>query len=122
MTTSTVLIDSLLRAPRKVDPARLAARPAPGLYVLDGDIVKVQPNKAGTNTYAKRLVPSGTSKRGTWVYVPGLIDRLAGAVPASVEDMAAYGHRTGTCGICGALLTDPNSIERGIGPVCASRV
>lgn len=112
------VIACLFRAPRKAG----ATRPAPGIYVLGEEIVKVQPNKAGTNTYAKRLMPSGNSKRGTWEYVPGLIDRLAGATPATAEDMAAYGHRTGTCGICGALLTDPESIERGIGPICASRI
>lgn len=31
----------------------------------------------------------------------------------------AYGQRTGTCACCGRELTDPESIERGIGPICA---
>ena len=30
-----------------------------------------------------------------------------------------YGMRTGTCACCGRELTDPNSIEAGIGPICA---
>lgn len=33
----------------------------------------------------------------------------------------AYGRLTGTCCICGRMLEDPNSIEAGIGPVCAER-
>lgn len=32
---------------------------------------------------------------------------------------ALYGKRIGECPKCGATLTDPKSIERGIGPVCA---
>ena len=31
---------------------------------------------------------------------------------------AAYGHLTGSCGVCGRHLEDKDSIERGIGPVC----
>lgn len=33
----------------------------------------------------------------------------------------AFGLRTGTCAICSRTLTNGESIERGIGPICASR-
>lgn len=33
----------------------------------------------------------------------------------------AYGRRTGSCACCGRELTDPESIERGIGPICATK-
>lgn len=33
----------------------------------------------------------------------------------------AHGMQTGTCSCCGAELTNKESIERGIGPICASR-
>lgn len=33
----------------------------------------------------------------------------------------SYGQETGTCGVCGRTLTDPESITAGIGPVCAAR-
>lgn len=115
---ASLLIDKLLAAPKRNAPKR----PEPGLYVLDGDVIKVQLNGAGTRVYAKRLVPSGTSGRGSWEYEQGLIDRLQGATPANEETMAAWGRRTGTCGVCGALLTNPESIERGIGPICAGRL
>jgi hypothetical protein len=114
------LIYALFNSPRR--PKDGAERPAPGFYVLGEDIIKVQANKAGTNVYAKRLVPSGTNKRGRFEYEPGLIDRLAGATPADADALAAYGRETGTCAICGALLSDPASVERGIGPVCAGRI
>ena len=42
-----------------------------------------------------------------------LVDPLAQAV--------AYGRQTGSCSCCGRELTDPVSVERGIGPICASK-
>jgi hypothetical protein len=33
----------------------------------------------------------------------------------------AYGERTGNCSICGRLLTDGESVDRMIGPVCAEK-
>lgn len=40
-------------------------------------------------------------------------DPLAAAV--------AHGHATGNCAICSRPLSDPESVTRGIGPVCAKR-
>lgn len=36
--------------------------------------------------------------------------------------LAAYGHEIGRCGICHRTLTDPESIARGIGPICLERL
>lgn len=33
-----------------------------------------------------------------------------------------YGRETGTCGVCDRTLTNPESIERGIGPICARKI
>ena len=35
------------------------------------------------------------------------------------ECAIAYGRELGVCGVCGRTLTDENSREAGIGPVCA---
>jgi hypothetical protein len=43
--------------------------------------------------------------------VEAMADPLAAAV--------AYGRRSGSCSCCGRELTDPVSVERGIGPICA---
>lgn len=32
-----------------------------------------------------------------------------------------HGHKTGNCAICAKALTDPESVQRGIGPICARR-
>lgn len=36
-----------------------------------------------------------------------------------VKSAIAYGQQTGVCACCGRELTDPESIARGIGPICA---
>lgn len=36
--------------------------------------------------------------------------------------MLRYGKELGHCGHCGRTLTNPESLERGIGPVCASKM
>lgn len=41
---------------------------------------------------------------------------IAGSFPA---DLRVYHH--GTCGRCGRMLTVPESIETGLGPVCAAK-
>jgi uncharacterized protein YecT (DUF1311 family) len=32
-----------------------------------------------------------------------------------------YGHETGNCSVCGRTLSDPLSVQMGIGPICAKR-
>jgi hypothetical protein len=33
-----------------------------------------------------------------------------------------YGHETGNCAVCGRTLSDPISIQTGIGPICAKKL
>ena len=39
-----------------------------------------------------------------------------------MESAVAYGRRTGNCAVCARELTVKESIDRGIGPVCADRL
>lgn len=48
-----------------------------------------------------------------------IIEAIAADSRQAAED---YGHQLGECSICGRTLTDPDSIARGIGPVCAGKV
>ena len=48
-----------------------------------------------------------------------VLDKIA------VDPQAAsvrYGHEIGACGVCGRTLTDSDSRERGIGPICAAKM
>lgn len=51
--------------------------------------------------------------------VPALLGAMKHLAEAPLESMKAYGRRTGTCCMCGRELTNKESIEAGIGPICA---
>lgn len=93
-----------------------------GWYALpDGRIAKVQRAIYGSGRlYAKVLTQKGTD--WSWEYVPGLVSDIDPASALSVEQAASFGKLYGVCGICGRPLTDEESIDRGIGPVCIERI
>jgi hypothetical protein len=47
------------------------------------------------------------------------IETVKATAANPLELAVAYGRRTGNCACCGRMLTDPVSVERGIGPICA---
>lgn len=87
-----------------------------GHYMLDGVVYRVRPARESNHLYAVRL--EGTK----WVYAKGIMSRLSATNKLSLEEAAAYGQATGVCAVCGRLLTDPDSIARGIGPICLSKL
>ena len=48
-------------------------------------------------------------------------DQLRAIANNPKEAMARYGRETGQCGVCSRPLEDPESVARGIGPVCAKK-
>jgi len=50
-----------------------------------------------------------------------LAKRIADAVSDPQAAAIAYGKEYGSCAICGRELSDPESVERGIGPICAAK-
>lgn len=119
--TSGVLSDNMVEAILRNAPAARPEAPAApaiteGMWLLDGDVIKVQVAKLGSgNLYAKRLV------EGTFVYEAGLIRRMANATRMTVEQAGEFGKLYGMCIVCGRPLTDEFSIANGIGPVCAGK-
>lgn len=106
------IIDHLLGLPDPVDPDAVNE---PGMYRNSDGIFRVQESQIG-RLYAKELTNEGL------VYAPGAVRRLKASDRMSVEDAAATGAELHRCIVCAAELTDPKSIARGIGPVCAGRV
>lgn len=49
---------------------------------------------------------------------PDVAERLAEIVADPKGKAIEYGRETGRCACCGRTLTDPKSIELGIGPIC----
>jgi hypothetical protein len=48
-------------------------------------------------------------------------EQLEAIMADPYEAMTAYGKLTGTCGACGRMLEDEESVRLGIGPVCRSK-
>lgn len=42
-------------------------------------------------------------------------------ISSPLQYSKAYGRKTGVCGVCHATLTNPESIELGIGPICREK-
>lgn len=137
------LIDWCLKQKESIPPAP-KAEPVykdAGLAVTEGiwlthtntddpKVWKIQVAHHGSgNLYGKLLTNTGQGKSGwQFVYESGVVGLVAGHLRSGTgekltpEKAAAFGHLYGVCCVCGATLTDEDSIERGIGPVCAGKI
>jgi len=102
------------------NPTPIAQIAEKGYYEYEGAIYCVAPSKQNpTRTIAKVLRNEG--HRGVWDFARGMIYRLKPEHRISLDRAKSFGHMYGFCMICGRTLTDPKSVEAGIGPVCAKR-
>lgn len=117
---ASALIDAWKAAPRKETPKAAAGsldEDEDGFFVTpDGKVVKVQFNRARTNRYAKVLdTETGAFEYAGKAPLRWELERL------TAERAAELGRLYGMCVACGATLTDEDSIERGLGPICANK-
>lgn len=83
------------------------------VYLSDsGETVRIKESASG-NLYG--LVYTNDE----WEYTPGIIKRLVKEI--TLEEAKAFGLQTGWCCVCGRKLKNPESIEKGIGPICESK-
>ena len=115
--SASLLISSLFDMPRVDGQGTTKVDPDAGFYRVGDDIVQVRISKSG-NWYAQLAVKVPGRKSLKWDYIGKRIDM--GTAQRMTE--AEAGQFYGFCMMCGALLEDPDSIARGIGPVCAKRV
>ncbi|HEY3434266.1 MAG TPA: DUF6011 domain-containing protein [Solirubrobacterales bacterium] len=76
--------------------------------------------EAESDTYLGKINPSGVFEpafRCTDAQRQTVLDIAADPLSAAI----AHGKESGRCACCGRELTDPESIERGIGPICATK-
>jgi hypothetical protein len=115
------VIDSLRSASKTATSPRNAkaqAAAVEGFHFLGGKVYKVQANRAGTAHYAKVL----DSETGSFEYAgAGPLRLLSEETLLTLDQAAEFGKLYGRCARCGATLTDEDSIERGIGPICATK-
>lgn len=135
---ASTLIDNLLKMPKpnkeiilkkEIDKAKdneeyIPTKVIPGFYRdNDNQVWKVQFNQAKTGMYALKRV----NKR-KYEYVAGAIKELTpemfvslNPLDITLEEAKEYGRKTGTCYMCSRTLTNKESIEAGIGPICANK-
>jgi hypothetical protein len=90
-----------------------------GVYKHEGDFYRVREGRSGY-LYAELIVvdPSGVS----FEYSKGTIRKLYAEDRITLTEAAEFGRCFGACCVCGRTLTNPDSIEAGIGPICAGRL
>ncbi|UVT31030.1 hypothetical protein SEA_BIRTHDAYBOY_52 [Gordonia phage BirthdayBoy] len=113
--------------------------------VLEAEFIKVQMNREGSRLYAKRLnknypeklelepnpknaislwcTQNGMGRPIEWEFISGLYSNTGAHMveKLSLEEGEAFGRLYGVCMKCGAFLTNEESIERGMGPICAGK-
>ena len=96
-----------------------------GMYRLGETVYKVQKAVHGSgHLYAKELVLDEDAegyRSARFEYAQGAIRKLHAEDKMTLEQAKEFGHLYGVCCKCGATLTDENSIEAGIGPICAGK-
>jgi hypothetical protein len=104
--------------PKRAEPASEPKRVGDGYYRHNNIVYKVQWNRERTHLYGKELNPN----TGKWIYTPGILAVLRTEDKLTKEQAAEFGKLYGICCICGRTLTNEESIEAGIGPICAGKV
>lgn len=135
--SASSLIDSLLTLPKRTTHSPLSCEhpdgepcnptePEAGIYVIHGDhYVRVYHGQQSGRMLAKRISweQDGDETFVSYEYL-GLASKVL--VPAAtperlpLEEVGSLGIATNHCLICGRRLDDPESVDRGIGPVCAA--
>lgn len=119
-------IDVLVKQPwksRDRKPAQRREAAGEGYYFKDGEYVQVKFNRAGTNRYGLVLRQSDAEGgRWKWEYQQGIQFKVDEDDRLTPEQAAEFGRLYGQCCVCARLLTDPVSVERGIGPICEGRL
>lgn len=79
-----------------------------------GTIVRIKQGANG-NFWGKILDP----ETGKFEYAPGITNQALTIL--TLEEAQAFGHTHGICANCGAELSDPESVSKGLGPICFSK-
>lgn len=121
--TASTVIEFLLALPRKAQPE--IAEPEAGVYSSESaGLFRVYLGQQSGKMLAKAI----TFGRGedaaevSYEYVGAAARVLpADARRLSIEEVGAFGKAWDHCLICGRRLDDPESVDQGIGPICAKR-
>ena len=113
-----------------LEPVKREEPVSEGFYRRGEDVYRVViAVHASGLPYAQRLTrsthPEGHQlegqPKGVWVRAPGMQFRLKPEEELSFEESCKLGKLYGFCVRCGITLTKPESIERGMGDICAGK-
>lgn len=91
-----------------VKPAKASGKNPGALYVTEGE------------TYLGKIINGRFDSASCCT--PDIAAKVAALVADPMAAIKATGLATGNCAMCGLELTDPTSLEIGIGPICRSRL
>lgn len=111
-------VKSARSAARKSEAIERTSSLEPGIYRVQGRIVKVQAAKSTGNLYGSLL----NETTGKYEYMPGALRHVTAADRLTLEDAAEVTRRIGRCCVCCRTLSNPESVDAGIGPVCAGKL
>jgi hypothetical protein len=94
-----------------------------GMYLnAEGVAFRVKMSKSTGRLYAERFVPEAEARADRFVYEGGAVYRLDASMRMTLEQAKALGAQYAQCCVCGRNLTADQSVEAGIGPICAGRL
>lgn len=103
----------IARPERKVNTDRVTEV---GFYLHDGVAYKVVTSKTSGRLYAKKV-----TKRG-FEYDGGAIFKLSASELMTAEEVRVWSRNCGICANCSAELSDPISVEIGLGTHCGPAI
>lgn len=122
------LIDALLAAPRKQVERKVEKSWDAGAYITaDGRIIRVYLGQQSGKMLSTELVDAtATDRNDAWHYL-GLASKNVPSdarlmTPEEAEAASAGSADHGWCCVCGRELDVPESVARGIGPVCRAKL
>lgn len=117
MRASLPALRAMLRDARRAGATSGTAQlVADRLYEVEGEIFRTFESRSTGNLYAKIWTDEG------WEYATGAIRRIRPEHRMTVERAKELSVRFTRCIRCGADLTNAESVERGIDPVCITKI
>jgi hypothetical protein len=104
---------TIARAPR---PAAADPVTEIGFYLHDGDVFKVVLGKTSRKPYASKVTKNG------FEYNSGAIFTLSASELMTAEEVRIYSRTIGICANCSVELSDPVSVEIGLGTHCGPSI
>lgn len=113
-TDASAMIEILLDQPKAEAPA--AAEVEAGIYSMGDRVFRVYFGQNAGRMLVKEVhfLDEGVE----YEYLGSARVLPVDAVRLPVEEVGALGVTSGECLICGRLLTDPESVDFGVGPIC----